>query len=307
MKILVTGSSGMVGSAVLRVLNLQGGKYEIFSPSHKELDLLDKEKTQEYMENLKPDAIVHAAAKVGGIQSNIDEQVQYILQNTYISSHVIEAALNAGVKNLLNLGSSCMYPKDRALLTEDLLLDGKLEPTNEGYALAKINAAMLCKSISNQYKLNYKTLIPCNLYGPNDNFDLITSHMIPGVIHKIHNAKIDDAPEVAIWGDGTARREFMFVDDLADFILVALENIDQLADMTNIGLGYDHSINEYYQEIAKMIGYQGKFKHHLDKPVGMKQKLLDISRAKKLGWQPKYTLQTGLKKTYENFLAWKLK
>jgi len=300
MKILVTGGSGMVGKSLVPELNKDSSN-TVYAPSHAELNLLNQQQVASYINQYQPDLIIHLAAKVGGIQANINEAVDFLVQNLLMGTHIIQQAAIAGVPRLINMGSSCMYPKDRALLTEDDLLDGKLEPTNEGYALAKNSSAVLCDAINKQYGYHYKTLIPCNLYGPNDNFDPITSHLAPAVIRKLHQAKQDQQDTVCIWGDGNSRREFLFVDDLVNFILLAKDKIKQLPQNINVGFGQDYTINEYYQIAAEVIGYNGDFIHDLDKPTGMKCKLLDVTKASSLGWQAKTSLQEGIAQTYEHF------
>lgn len=301
MKILVTGASGMVGVNLGKRLMLEKS-VELFAPNRLELNLLVSTSVRDYISNIKPDLIIHLAAKVGGIQANIANPVEFLVANSLINTNVITAALENKVPYLLNMGSSCMYPKDRAILTEEDLLSGSLEPTNEGYAIAKIEAALLCRYISKQYGLVYKTLVPCNLYGPHDNFDQSTSHLIPAVISKIHRAKQTNCAQVEVWGDGEARREFMYVDDLVDFILVAINKMESLPDLINVGLGYDYSILDYYKMAAKIIGYTGGFYCNTAQPVGMRQKLLNVSKAAKLGWQAKVSAAEGIRKTYEYFL-----
>ncbi len=215
---------------------------------------------------------------------------------------MIYGALKAGVPKLINLGSSCMYPKDREILHEDDLLTGKLEPTNEGYAIAKVSAALLCKYICAQHKLLYKTIVPTNLYGPYDNFDPVSSHLIPAIISKLHDAKTQQKNQVEIWGDGKARREFMYVDDLVEFIKLSIDKLEKSPETINVGLGRDYTINEYYQIAAKVIGYDGGFVHDVTKPAGMQRKLLDVSRAKQIGWQVKISLEDGINRTYQYFL-----
>jgi GDP-L-fucose synthase len=234
--------------------------------------------------------------------ANMTHPIAFLNHNLFIGLNLVNAALEVGVKSLLNLGSSCMYPKDyQNPLREEYLLHGELEPTNEGYALAKITVAKLCEYISKQFGVQYKTLIPCNLYGRWDKFGENVSHLIPAIIKKIYQAKANGINEVCIWGDGMARREFMYASDCADAIFFALKHMNSLAFYTNIGLGYDYSINEYYQEIARVMGYSGNFIHDLSKPVGMKQKLVDISKMKDLGWQAKLTLSEGILLTYKYF------
>ena len=218
--------------------------------------------------------------------------------------NIIMASKENNIKNLLNLASSCMYPKDAVNpLSENLILKGELEPTNEGYAIAKIMSTRLCEYIVKEdNSKNYKTVIPCNLYGKHDKFHPKNSHMIPAVIRKIHNAHLSGANEINIWGDGSARREFMYVEDLSDFIFYAITKFDKMPQNINVGLGFDYSINDYYSEIAKVIDYKGSFSHDLTKPIGMKQKLINNTKQKEFGWKHKTTLKEGLIKTYKYYL-----
>lgn len=276
---------------------------EVNAPSSLELNLLDYKAVEEYLKKFKPDLIIHAAGRVGGIHANIREPVKFLLENLDMGRNIVWAARQTGITKFINLGSSCMYPRDaRNPLTEDLVLKGELEPTNEGYALAKVTVARLCEYIYRENpKFQYKTLIPCNLYGRWDKFDPSHSHLIPAVIHKIHQAKILDENEVVIWGDGTVRREFMYAGDLADCLAYALNKFDSLPSLMNVGLGKDITINEYYYAIVDVIGYKGKFSHDLTKPVGMKQKVVDISKQTNWGWVPKTSLYDGLVKTYDYY------
>lgn len=302
MKILLTGASGMLGHNLVERLSSDASLH-LLTPSITELDLLNKDVVDHYLQQEKPDLIIHAAAKVGGIQANLNEPVEFLVQNTLINTHVIYGALEAGVPKLLNLGSSCMYPRNRSILQETDILTGELEPTNEGYALAKINATRLCQYICRQYGLQYKTMIPCNLYGPYDNFDPVRSHLLPAVIRKLHEAKLRGEKKILIWGDGKARREFMFVKDLVDFIAMAINRIDEMPELINVGLGFDYSINEYYQIAANVIGYGGDFDHDLSKPVGMQQKLMNVDRVNNFGWKAKTSIQQGIEATYQYFLS----
>ena len=283
--------------------------YDIWAPSSIELDLRDTAATQQFVSQIKPDIVVHAAGRVGGIQANILNPVDFLVTNTDMGRNVILSAYKTGVPYLLNLASSCMYPRNAANpLSENLILQGELEPTNEGYALAKIFASRLCEyvnreNVKNGYSANrYKTLIPCNLYGRYDKFEPEHSHLIPAIIHKIHLAKVEGLEEVEIWGDGTARREFMYAGDLADAVMKSLNEYDQISDVMNIGLGYDYSINDYYQIAAQVIGWNGKFVYDTTKPVGMKQKLVDITRQSKWGWKPSTSLALGIHKAYKFYL-----
>jgi GDP-L-fucose synthase len=259
---------------------------------------------QAYLHQYKPDMVIHAAGKVGGIQANMREPVGFLLENLDMGRNIVWASRQAGVKQLLNLGSSCMYPRNHnEPLREEMVLKGELEPTNEGYALAKVVTARLCEYIAREdASFQYKTLIPCNLYGRHDKFDPKHSHLIPAIIHKVHQAKQDGLDSVEIWGDGTARREFMYSGDLADALMRAIKEFESLPAMMNIGLGHDYTINEYYQAAADVMGYKGEFAHDLSKPVGMARKLVSVERQQAWGWQAKNELRSGIEKTYEYYL-----
>ena len=299
MKILLTGGSGMVGKNILEYSKKH--EYSFLSPSSKELDLLDYNSINNFIKTNKPDFIIHAAGKVGGIQANIAEPVSFLLENMDMGRNIIIAARNNSIKNLLNISSSCMYPRNTENpISEDTILKGELEPTNEGYAIAKVMTTRLCEYIMKEDKdKNYKTIIPCNLYGKYDKFDSKNSHMIPAVIRKIHEAKHLGIDKIDIWGDGHARREFMYVEDLANFIFYAIPNFERMPQNINVGLGIDYSINEYYKFIANVIGFRGKFIHDLSKPIGMKQKLIDETKLKTFGWSYNTSIQVGINKTFE--------
>lgn len=299
MKLFITGASGMVARNVLE--HEAANNYEIIAPDRNELDLLDFHAVSKYIKRQKPCVVLHCAGLVGGIQANMDEPVRFFFDNMQMGLNVIKASRDAGVTKLLNLGSSCMYPRNAENpLKEETVLKGDLEPTNEGYALAKISAARLCDYIRKEApNYIYKTLIPCNLYGRYDKFGVHNAHMVPAVIAKIDQAIEDGATEVEIWGDGEARREFMYAADLADFIFMALDRLDDLPQLLNVGLGHDYTINEYYRAVADVLGYRGKFVHDLSKPVGMKQKLIDTTRVRTFGWTHKTSLRDGIRKTYQ--------
>lgn len=292
----------MVGRNLVDALHRQND-IELVTPSRNDVDLMDRSATIAYMQQQKPDLVFHLAARVGGIQANMNEPVEFLLENTLMGMHLVEAAQQSGVTRLINLGSSCMYPKDRDILREDDLLSGRLEPTNEGYAVAKISTALLCRYISNQHGLQYKTVIPCNLYGRYDHFDPVRSHMIPAVIRKLHLAKEAGEDSVDIWGDGEARREFMYVGDLVDFLIWSITALDQLPDMLNVGLGFDYSVNDYYRIGAEIVGYQGDFTHDLSKPAGMAKKMMDVTKANALGWRSQVSIEDGMRRTYDYFLT----
>lgn len=301
-RILLTGGSGMVGRNLLE--HPAFNDFEVVAPRSDELDLRDFGSVQRYLAAHKPDLVIHAAGKVGGIQANMREPVNFLLDNLDIGRNIVLASYQAGVKQLINLGSSCMYPCNSVKpLTEDMVLKGELEPTNEGYALAKILTARLCDYIVRENaNYQYKTLIPCNLYGRHDKFDPKHSHLLPAIIHKIHQAKVNNEQSVEIWGDGTARREFMFSGDLADAITRAINQFETLSSYMNIGLGYDYSINEYYETSARVMGYKGKFIHDITKPVGMARKLVSVDRQILWGWKPQTDLVSGIEKTYKFYL-----
>lgn len=301
MKILITGGSGMVGKNLIEYLQ-KTSVYTLTYPTSNELNLLDKQNVLNFVEKGEFDAIIHCAGLVGGIQANIQKPYSYINLNLQMGLNVIDSAVNCGVPKVINLGSSCMYPKDsEGNLKEEDILTGKLEPTNEGYAIAKIAISKLGEFAKREFNLDYKTIIPCNLYGKYDKFDPENAHMIPAVIRKLHVAKSMNQ-DAEIWGDGTARREFMYAEDLADFIKFALENYEQLESFTNVGLGYDYSILEYYQAIAGVIDFKGGFHFNLDKPSGMKRKLCSIEKQNSLGWSPKHSLKQGLSITNDYYI-----
>ncbi len=300
--IMLTGGRGMVGSNVRE--RLAGSDWNLLAPSHSDLDLLDAEAVHDYLAVHRPDIIIHSAGLVGGIQANIANPVAFLDKNLVIGRNVIMAAYEANIEQLINLASTCVYPRSALNpLSEDMILTGELEPTNEGYAIAKLMALRLCQYVNRERgKACFKTIIPCNLYGRHDKFDPARSHLIPAIIHKVHQAKLNGSKVVDIWGDGTARREFMYAGDLADFLYRALNNFDTLPDLTNVGLGHDFSINDYYAAVAEVVGWTGEFSHDLSKPVGMKQKLASDAKQAAWGWAPKTSLKDGIQKTYDFYL-----
>jgi GDP-L-fucose synthase len=301
-RILLTGGSGMVGR------NIRGhdraAEWEILAPSSADLDLTDRAAVYAYMAAAHPDLVIHAAGRVGGIHANMAHPVAFLADNAAMGLNVIQGAHRAGVRQLINLASTCMYPAGASNpLREDMILTAPLEPTNEGYALAKIMATRLCEYIRRQdSSALYKTLIPCNLYGLNDKFDPKRSHLVPAILHKLHVAKQTGADTVEIWGDGMARREFMFAGDLADAVLRAAADMGAVPDLMNVGLGHDHSINDYYAAAADIVGWQGCFTHDLARPTGMKQKLCATDKQTAWGWQPQTALADGLARTYRHYL-----
>ncbi len=298
-KIYISGHKGMVGSVMLRLLESRGYKNLIFKTS-KELDLRIQKEVDEFIEKEYPEYIFHFAAKVGGIKANINYPAEFLYDNIMIATNVINAAYKYKVKKLLYLGSSCIYPRECLQpMKEEYLLTGKLEPTNEGYALAKIIGLKLCKYYNKQYKTNFISLMPPNIYGPNDNFDLETSHVVAALIRKFIEAKENSLDYVTVLGTGEARREFLYVEDLADACLYFIENYEakDLPEFINVGYGKDITIKELVRIIGEEVGYKGEVIWDSSFPDGMSQKLLDSSISKKLGWKPKIPLREGLRKT----------
>jgi len=302
LRILLTGGGGMVGCNLLEHPGL--AEFDVLAPRSNELDLRDFGAVRQYLSKNTPDMVIHAAGKVGGIQANMREPVGFLLENLDMGRNIVWGAHQAGIKQLINLGSSCMYPRNHSEpLREEMVLKGELEPTNEGYALAKVVTARLCEYIMREdASYRYKTLIPCNLYGRYDKFDPAHSHLIPAIIHKVYQAMQTGEASVEIWGDGTARREFMFAGDLADATLKAINSFETLPSCMNIGLGHDYTINEYYQATAEVLGYKGSFVHDLSKPVGMARKLVSVERQMAWGWKARHDLREGIEKTYEFYL-----
>ena len=307
--IYIAGHRGMVGSAIIRNLQAQGYT-KFITRTHAELELTNQEAVRKFFESEKPEQVYLAAAKVGGIHANNTYPAEFIYDNLMVQANVIDAAFNNGVKKLLFLGSSCIYPKlVPQPMSEDALLTGTLEPTNEPYAIAKISGIKMCENYYRQYSDNFISVMPTNLYGPNDNFDLQSSHVLPALIRKIHESKVNNSEFVEIWGSGNPKREFLYVDDLADACVFCLENIDaekiydkMQVSHINIGCGEDLSIAELASMIAKVVDYKGEIRYDPTKLDGTPQKLLDISRLKNLGWAPTVTLHEGIMKSYEWYL-----
>lgn len=304
MRVLLTGGSGLLGRSIRRLQpNIRPG-WSLYTPSSSELDLREQDGVRSYLHTYRFDLVIHAAAKVGGIKANIADPIAFLADNLLMNTHVIEGARSSGVRRLLFVGSSCMYPKDvMRPLTEEDILTAPLEPTNEGYALSKIAGAKHCEAIAKALGLSYRTIIPCNLYGPDDHFRSDRSHLIAAALSKVHDAKKRGLPEVCIWGDGKALREFLYVDDLARFILDIGENLEQLPDILNVGANVDHSVDRYYEVAAQTVGYAGTFTHDLAAPVGMIKKLMDSTRAERFGWRPSTSLHEGMRLAYAGFLA----
>ena len=298
MKVFVAGHRGLVGSAIVRNAPEE---YEVITSDRNSLDLFDKDAVTNYLNKHNPDAIILAAAKVGGISANSKYQKDFLLKNLEIQDSVIDSAASLGIPKLIFLGSSCIYPKLAPQpISEKSLLTGPLEPTNEGYALAKIAGIRLCKAISEEMGLNYFSLMPTNLYGPNDNYDLQNSHVPAALMRRFHDAKEKNLPRVEIWGTGTPRREFMHSDDMASAIWHMLK-VGAPGELINVGTGEETTIRDFASEMAKIVGYQGEITFDTSKPDGTPRKLLDVSRINSLGWKAKIELSDGLSKTYEWF------
>lgn len=297
-RIFVAGHTGLVGSAICKALQSYGYQNLILRSSH-ELNLCNQIAVEDFFEKEKPEYVFLAAAKVGGIQANIDYPAQFIYENLMIQNNVIHAAYKYGVKKLLFLGSSCIYPRDCPQpIKEEYLMTSPLEKSNEFYALAKIAGLKMCQAYNKQYNTNFISCMPTNLYGPGDNFNLTNSHVIPALIRKIYEAKINNLDETIIWGTGNAMREFLYVDDLAEAAIFLMQNYNENIPI-NIGTGNDISIKELVNILVKIIGFEGKIIFDKSKPDGTPRKLLDTSLINKMGWKPKTDLLTGIKKTFE--------
>jgi GDP-L-fucose synthase len=304
-KIYVAGHRGLVGSAIKRRLE-QAGYANLIYRTSAELDLRNQQAVADFFRAEKPEYVFLAAAKVGGIHANNTYPAEFIYDNLIIQTNVIHNAYLHQVKKLLFLGSSCIYPKLAPQpMKEEHLLTGELEPTNEPYAIAKIAGIKMCQAYNRQYGTNFISVMPTNLYGPNDNFDLETSHVLPALIRKFHEAKVHDKPAVEIWGTGKPRREFLYVDDLADACLFLMENLtcNDMGMFVNIGTGVDLTIKELAEMIKGIVGYQGELVFNTAKPDGTPRKLLDVSKLHALGWQARTSLEDGIKRTYEWYVS----
>jgi nucleoside-diphosphate-sugar epimerase len=311
MKYYIAGHRGMVGSAIIRQLKA-AGQNNIVTRTHAKLDLTDQQAVKDFMQVERPDVVILAAAKVGGIYANNTYPAQFIYENLMIECNVIHQAFEAGVKKLIQLGSSCIYPKAVPQpMREDSLLTGTLEPTNEPYAVAKIAGIKLCESYNRQHGVDYRSVMPTNLYGPGDNFHPDNSHVMPALIRRFHEAVRDELDEVVIWGTGAPRREFLHVDDMATASLFVLnlskdiydQNTAPMLSHINVGTGTDVSILELAQLVAKVTGYHGKIRTDPSKPDGTMRKLMDIGRLDKMGWRASIELEQGLADTYQWYLA----
>lgn len=300
-KIYIAGHRGMVGSAIHRKLQKEGYNNFIYKTS-KELDLTNQQAVKAFFETEKPDYVFLAAAKVGGILANNQYRGEFIYQNLMIQNNVIHHAYLNGVKKLMFLGSSCIYPKLAPQpLKEEYLLSGNLEPTNEPYAIAKIAGIKTCEAYRDQYGCNFISVMPTNLYGPNDNYDLKNSHVLPALIRKMHEAKLNRNSSVEIWGTGSPRREFLYADDLADACVFLMHNYNG-KELVNVGSGVDVTIRELAETVKKVVGFEGKLAFDISKPDGTPRKLMDVSKLESLGWKYKIGLEEGIGEAYKDFL-----
>jgi GDP-L-fucose synthase len=300
-RVFVAGHRGLVGGGIHGRLESDGFN-NLLTRTSRELDLRDRARVEEFFERERPDYVILAAAKVGGILANSTRPAEFLYDNLLIAANVIQASHRHGVKKLLNLGSSCIYPRLAPQpLKEEYLLTGPLEETNRAYAVAKIAAIELCDSYRRQYGCDFVSAMPTNLYGPGDNFDLQTSHVLPALLRKIHEAKERGEASVTVWGTGTPRREFLYVDDLADACLFILENVSQPGPI-NVGVGKDITIRELAELIEDVVGYRGRIEFDTTKPDGTPRKLMDVSRLSELGWTPRTGLREGIQKTYNWYI-----
>jgi GDP-L-fucose synthase len=300
-KIFVAGHRGLVGRALVRKLKAKGFG-NLITRARSELDLRDTGAVDKFMAAERPEVTILAAAKVGGIKANNDLPVEFLLSNLQVQNNVIRASHENGVSKLLFLGSSCIYPRLAPQpIAESSLLTGPLEPTNEAYAIAKIAGVKLCQAYAREYGANFISAMPTNLYGPNDNFDLASSHVLPALLRKAHEAKLTGAEKITVWGSGRVRREFLHVDDAADASVFLLQNYD-LPEIINIGCGEDVTIRELAELICEIVGFTGELTWDASKPDGTPRKLLDVSKLQQLGWHPAITLRDGIQQTYNWFL-----
>lgn len=304
MRVLLTGGNGMLAKAIAHAWDRSGRGDDLVSVTRADADLRDQSAVRAMVERVAPDLVVHAAARVGGIAANVADPSGFLLDNVQIDANLLSASMGAGIRKFVYFGSSCMYPKDyRQPLLETDMLAAPLEPTNEGYALSKITSARYCEYVSRQFGFDYRVIIPSNLYGPNDDFSLDRGHLVAATIAKAHRAKITGAISIDVWGDGTARREFTYVGDLAGWLVDNLEDLSAWPSLMNVGKGEDHSVLEYYEAALDTVGYRCDLVTDPSKPSGMKQKLMDSSLAAGFGWNPVTGLAQGMRESYQAYLG----
>jgi GDP-L-fucose synthase len=304
MRVALTGGRGMLATAVAEAWSEAHPDDEVVRLSRDDADLRDAAATRELLERVQPELLIHAAARVGGIAANMADPTGFLMDNVLLDSSVLHASLELGVPKLIYVGSSCMYPKDyRQPLVESDMLAAPLEPTNEGYALAKIVSARFCAYATAQYGVDYKVIVPSNLYGPGDDYATGRSHLVAAAIAKTDRARADGVDHVEVWGDGTARREFTYVGDVADWLVRAVGSMHEWPDMLNVGAGVDHSVLDFYRAAARVTGFDGRFELQPDKPAGMQMKLMDSSAAAAWGWRPTTSLEDGMQRAYAAYRA----
>jgi len=302
--VLITGGAGMLGKALVDSWVRLRPSDEVTRLTRATVDLRDPEAAEHAIARARPDLVLHTAAKVGGIAANVAAPAEFLADNLMIDTNVIQASRRVGVRDLVYFGSSCMYPRDyRQPLVEADMMAAPLEPTNEGYAIAKIAGARLCEYISRQHGLQYRVLVPSNLYGPHDHFGSVASHLVAAAITKAHVVKSTGLRAVEVWGDGTSRREFTYVGDLADWVAGHVGDIKEWAPMMNVGLGQDYSVADYYRQALATVGYDAELHFDPSKPAGMRQKLMDSSLAKQHGWDPRTGIDEGMRLAYESALV----
>lgn len=304
MRVLITGGNGMLARSIAAAWRASGRSDELVSVTRADGDLRDQAAVERIVRDIRPDLVIHTAARVGGIAANIADPSGFLMDNLQLDSNVLSSSRNAGVERFIYFGSSCMYPKDyRQPLVESDVLAAPLEPTNEGYAISKIAAAKYCEYIANQYGWGYRVIIPSNLYGPGDDFSLDRGHLVAATIAKAHAAKVSGATSIDVWGDGKARREFTYVGDLASWVVRSLDRMPEWPALMNVGKGEDHSVLDYYRAALETVGYDAELVTDPSKPAGMHQKLMDSSVATRFGWSPDTSLRQGMANAYAGYLG----
>lgn len=304
MRVLLTGAGGMLGTNIADVWTRLRPADELIRLTRSDVDLSDSEATGRRLSELRPDAIIHAAARVGGIGEKLAHPTRYLLENIVLDSSLLSAAIEQGVRELVYISSGAIYPASTAQpIAETALMTGQLEPANEGYALAKTVGGRICAYASSEFGYHYRAVAPSNLYGAHDTFSLGDAHLIAAAIAKTHDAKVSGAPTISVWGDGTARREFTFAGDLAEWIVANLDHLADWPHLLNLGAGIDHSVREYYEAVSQVVGYSGDLEYDTERPAGVPQRLLDSTAARSLGWDPSTPLLDGIAATYRNYLA----